>query len=256
MNMKLTRLRLCLLFVCAGLAMPIQAQDKPGVNDPFESFNRKIFNFNEAVDGAVLQPVSRAYRDKVPQTLRTGVSNFFGNLRDLWSGINSALQAKPGPAISNTGRFLINSTVGIYGIFDVATSLGIERHTEDLGQTLGRWGVSTGPYLVLPIFGPSTLRDAAGLVVDSRANLINQVNDIPERNTLFAASLIDTRARLLSITDQVDQVALDKYTFTRDAYLQKRLNDVYDGDPPESPDPSSEDNNNAEPDRNEPKATL
>ena len=226
------------LSACASLCM---AQD-PGSNpaDPWESFNRKIFSFNEGLDQAVVRPVAVTYKTYTPELIQTGVSNFFGNLRDLWSAVNSALQAKPGDALENTGRFLINTTVGIYGVFDVATHLGLQRHSEDLGQTLGRWGVGTGPYLVLPLFGPSNVRDGLGLSVDSQANLINQVSSIPERNTLYVTRVVDLRAQLLPITDQVDKVALDKYSFTRDAYLQKRLNDVYDGDPPQAQDPSDE----------------
>jgi phospholipid-binding lipoprotein MlaA len=132
--------------------------------DPWESFNRKMFGFNESLDQAVIRPVAVAYQDHAPVLVQKGVSNFFGNLRDLWSAVNSALQAKPGPALQDTGRFLVNSTIGIYGLFDLATPLGLERHSEDLGQTLGRWGVGTGPYAVLPFFGPSTVRDAIGLV--------------------------------------------------------------------------------------------
>ena len=226
------------LSACASLCM---AQD-PGSNpaDPWESFNRKIFSFNEGLDQAVVRPVAVTYKTYTPELIQTGVSNFFGNLRDLWSAVNSALQAKPGDALENTGRFLINTTVGIYGVFDVATHLGLQRHTEDLGQTLGRWGVGTGPYLVLPFFGPSNVRDGLGLTVDSQASLINQVSGIPERNTLYVTRVVDVRAKLLNLTDEVDKVALDKYSFTRDAYLQKRLNDVYDGDPPQTPDPSAE----------------
>jgi phospholipid-binding lipoprotein MlaA len=211
-------------------------QSAPNPQDPWESFNRKIFGFNDALDGAVLQPVARVYRENTPKLIQTGVSNFFGNLRDLWSGVNSALQAKPVHTLENVGRFLINTTIGIYGLFDVATHLGIERHPEDFGQTLGRWGVPSGPYLVLPLFGPSTVRDGIGLVPDSRANLINQVDDSTQRNVLWVSSLIDRRAQLLPLTDQVERIALDKYSFTRDAFLQKRLNDVYDGDPPEPED--------------------
>lgn len=210
-----------------------QGLTKPNA-DPWESFNRKMFAFNDSLDQAVLKPVARTYVDVTPQFIRTGVSNFFGNLRDIWSAANSALQAKPAAALENTGRFLINTTVGIYGLFDFATPLGLERHTEDLGQTLGWWGVSSGPYVVLPIFGPSTVRDGLGLVVDSQASIISHVSDISHRNTLYAGRVIDLRAQLLPLTDQVERVALDKYTFTRDAYLQKRLNDIYDGDPPES----------------------
>jgi phospholipid-binding lipoprotein MlaA len=217
------------------------AQD-PGSNpaDPWETFNRKIFSFNEGLDQAVIRPVAVTYKTYTPELVQTGVSNFFGNLRDLWSAVNSALQAKPGDALENTGRFLVNTTVGIYGVFDVATHLGLQRHSEDLGQTLGRWGVGTGPYLVLPFFGPSSVRDGLGLAVDSQASLINQVSSIPERNTLYVTRVVDVRAKLLNLTDQVDQVALDKYSFARDAYLQKRLNDVYDGDPPQTQDPSEQ----------------
>ncbi len=232
--MKLRVLQYLLLSIALALS-PVWAQTGVANPDPWESFNRKIFGFNEALDGAVLQPVARGYRDTVPRPIQKGVSNFFGNLRDLWSGINSTLQAKPGPALENTSRFLINTTIGIYGLFDVATQMGLERHTEDFGQTLGRWGVPAGPYLVLPLLGPSSVRDGIGLIPDSRANLVNQVEDVSNRNTLWASNLIDRRSQLLRITDEVDRVALDKYTFTRDAFLQKRLNDVYDGNPPEPP---------------------
>jgi phospholipid-binding lipoprotein MlaA len=210
--------------------------------DPWQSFNRKMFDFNDALDRAVLRPVARAYRDNAPQPVQTGISNFFGNLRDLWSGVNSALQAKPAHAAENVGRFLINSTVGIYGLFDVATHLGVERHSEDFGQTLGRWGVPSGPYLVLPLLGPSSVRDSISLVPDSRANLVNQIDDRSDRNVLWFSNLLNRRAQLLPLTDQVDRLAMDKYTLTRDAYLQKRLYDVYDGDPPQVNDkPDSED---------------
>lgn len=230
-----------IVLACAGLASPAWAQSAPSTSDPWESFNRRVFGFNESLDTHIIQPVARVYRDNIPELVRTGVSNFFSNLRDLWSAVNSALQAKPGPALDNAGRFVINTTIGIYGLFDVATHLGMERHTEDFGQTLGRWGVPSGPYLVLPLFGPSTVRDGIGLIPDSRANLINQVDDTSERNILWVSNLVDRRAQLLPLTDQADRIALDKYTFTRDAYLQKRLNDVYDGDPPETAEPVDSD---------------
>ena len=223
----------------------------PNPKDPFESFNRQIFSFNTSLDRAVLRPAAKVYSEYVPSLLQTGVSNFFSNLRDLWSGVNSALQAKPGHALDNVGRFLVNTTVGIYGLFDVATHLGLERHTEDFGQTLGRWGVPSGPYLVLPLFGPSTVRDGIGLVPDSYANLINQINNSDQRNVLWFGNLVDRRSQLLPLTDHIDRVALDKYSFTRDAYLQKRLNDVYDGDPPstEDPEPAEPDATQANPDQ-------
>jgi phospholipid-binding lipoprotein MlaA len=232
MRKLFTRLMLFMALVAMTGPSWAQGMSQPNV-DPWESFNRKMFSFNDSLDQAVLKPVARTYVEVTPQFIRKGVSNFFGNLRDLWSAANSALQAKPGPALENTGRFLINTTIGIYGLFDWATPLGLERHSEDLGQTLGWWGVSSGPYLVLPVFGPSTVRDGLGLVGDSQASIISHVSDISHRNTLYAGRLVDLRAQLLPITDQVDRVALDKYTFTRDAYLQKRLNDIYDGDPPD-----------------------
>jgi phospholipid-binding lipoprotein MlaA len=233
MRKLVMHLVLAMAFLALAEAGFAQGMTKPNA-DPWESFNRKMFSFNDSLDQVVLRPVARTYVEVTPQFIRTGVSNFFGNLRDLWSAANSALQAKPGPALENTGRFLINTTVGVYGLFDVATPLGLERHSEDLGQTLGWWGVSSGPYVVLPLFGPSTVRDGLGLVVDSQASIISHVSDISHRNELYVGRAIDLRAQLLPITDQVEQVALDKYAFTRDAYLQKRLNDIYDGDPPDN----------------------
>jgi phospholipid-binding lipoprotein MlaA len=232
MRKLVMHLVLAMAFLALAEAGFAQGMTKPNA-DPWESFNRKMFSFNDSLDQVVLRPVARTYVEVTPQFIRTGVSNFFGNLRDLWSAANSALQAKPGPALENTGRFLINTTVGVYGLFDVATPLGLERHSEDLGQTLGWWGVSSGPYVVLPLFGPSTVRDGLGLVVDSQASIISHVSDISHRNELYVGRNIDLRAQLLPITDQMEHVALDKYAFTRDAYLQKRLNDIYDGDPPD-----------------------
>ena len=209
------------------------------VQDPFEAINRTTFAFNEFLDGNVLRPVAMVYRDNFPAPIQAGVSNFFGNLLDLWSGVNSVLQAKPSAATHNTARFVINSTIGIYGVFDIATRLNIERQTEDFGQTLGVWGLPSGPYLVLPLLGPSTLRDGLGTMADSTASLINQVDDSAHRNGLTAARLLEIRARILPITEQIDRMALDKYSFVRDAFLQKRLNDIHDGNPPDISDTTS-----------------
>jgi phospholipid-binding lipoprotein MlaA len=215
----------------------------PNPADPLEGWNRGVQRFNDGVDDAVLKPVARTYRDVVPQLVRTGVGNFFGNLDDAWSAVNQALQGKAEPALRMTARFIFNSSFGIGGIFDVVGPSGLERDSEDFGQTLGRWGVGPGPYLVLPLLGPSTLRDTAALPLDRAATSLSNLG--VENGALFATTalqVVDTRARLLSASRLLDQIALDPYTFLRDAYLARRRNLVYDGDPPplpEEPDPAS-----------------
>lgn len=190
--------------------------------DPLEPFNRGVSEFNEAVDGAVLKPVATAYRDVTPDLVRTGVSNFFGNLRDVWSALNATLQLKPRAAAENALRVGVNTAFGFGGLLDIASEMGIERTTLDFGQTLGRWGVPSGPYLVLPIFGPSTFRDAAGFGVESNGDLVSKVDHIPTRNSLYALRAVETRANLLRATTMLEGAALDKYSFTRDIYLQRR----------------------------------
>ena len=190
--------------------------------DPLEPFNRGVSEFNEAVDEAVLKPVATAYRDVTPDLVRTGVSNFFGNLRDVWSALNATLQLKPRAAAENALRVGVNTAFGFGGLLDIASEMGIERTTLDFGQTLGRWGVPSGPYLVLPIFGPSTFRDAAGFGVESKGDLVSKVDHIPTRNSLYALRAVETRANLLRATTMLEGAALDKYSFTRDIYLQRR----------------------------------
>ncbi len=202
--------------------------------DPLESFNRGVFAFNEGLDKAVLKPAATVYRDVTPQLVRTGVGNFLGNLDDAWSAINSLLQFKLRAGVDNFMRFGVNTTFGLFGILDVASEMRIDRHSEDFGQTLGSWGMGTGPYLVLPIFGPSTLRDTAALPVDFGGDLASRTSDIRTRNSLRVLNVIDTRASLLGLSSALDEVALDKYSFARDAYLQRRRNAVYDGNPPET----------------------
>lgn len=211
--------------------------------DPLEPFNRGVYGFNEALDSSVIRPVARAYQDVTPTPVRTGITNFFANIADVWSTLNNALQLKPAQTVETGARVAVNTVVGILGIFDVATSLQLERHPEDFGQTLGYWGVPSGPYVVLPVLGPSTLRDTASLPVDTKGNLVRHVEEVPTRNTLTAVNLVDRRARLLKATDQIDTMAIDKYTFVRDVFLQKRLSDVWDGNPPDtggSADPGAE----------------
>ena len=214
---------------CHGCA----TQQAPDSRDPLEGFNRGVFTFNEGVDQAILKPVATIYRDLTPALVRTGVGNFLGNLDDAWSFVNSLLQFKLRDAVDNFMRFGVNSTFGLFGVLDVAGEMQIERHSEDFGQTLGAWGFGPGAYLVLPIFGPSTLRDTAAMPVDFGGDLAARAGDISTRNSLRVLNVIDTRANLLGVSSALDEVALDKYSFARDAFLQRRRNAVYDGNPPD-----------------------
>ena len=201
--------------------------------DPLESFNRGVYQFNDAVDGAVIKPVATAYQEVLPAPVRRGVRNFFSNLQDLWSGVNNALQFKGEQSGNSFARFGVNTFIGLGGILDIASELQIERHTKDFGHTLGYWGVAPGPYLVLPLLGPSTLRDTLALPVDAQGNLVNGIEHIPTRNSLTALRLIDTRASFLGASAMLEEAALDKYTFTRDSHLQRRRSGIYDGNPPD-----------------------
>lgn len=205
--------------------------------DPLEPLNRSVYGFNDAVDRALIKPVATVYKDVLPAPIRTGVTNFFANLQDAWSGFNNALQLKGQASAESFMRFGVNTFLGLAGVLDIASEMGIERHTKDFGHTLGYWGVGPGPYLVLPLLGPSTLRDTAALPIDSQGNLLNNVSDVPARNSATAVNLLDRRARLLDATQMLDEVALDPYSFTRDAFLQRRRSAVYDGDPPDEIEP-------------------
>ncbi len=208
--------------------------------DPLEDVNRAVFSFNEAVDSAVLKPVATGYQAVVPQFVRTGIENVFANIGDLWSAANQLLQAKPVAAIEMGFRFVVNSTFGLGGWFDIASDAGLERRSEDFGQTLGRWGLGTGPYLVIPLLGPSNFRDAAALTLDLQASPTGLLKEPRDRNAATLLLLVSTRARLLSVTRAIDDVALDKYALIRDGFLARRRNLVYDGDPPEDPESDAE----------------
>lgn len=194
----------------------------PNPRDPFEPFNRSVTRFNDGLDEAIVKPVAQAYQNTVPSPVRTGVNNFFGNLSDAWSFVNNVLQAKPQAAVDSFMRVSVNTLIGLGGVLDWATPMGIERHSQDFGKTLGRWGMAAGPYLVLPVLGPSTVRDAAARVVDAQGDLVMQINNVPVRNSLYVLRAVDLRAGLLRAGEVLDQAALDKYSFTRDAYLQRR----------------------------------
>ncbi|RPI48690.1 MAG: VacJ family lipoprotein [Betaproteobacteria bacterium] len=209
--------------------------------DPLEPLNRGIYTFNDAVDRAVLKPVATGYRAVLPQVVRTGVSNFFSNLDDITVFINNVLQIKIPQAASDAGRFLINTTIGVLGLFDVATQLGLEKHNEDFGQTLGYWGLGNGPFLMLPFLGPSSLRDGVGRLVDVKSDVVAQIDHIRTRNQFYGTRVISNREHLLDSEKVLDAAAIDRYAFLRDAYLQRRRSLVYDGSPP--PEPEDEDFN-------------
>ena len=200
--------------------------------DPWEPMNRRIYAFNDVVDTAVVRPVAQAYVRVVPGFARTGVHNFLGNLSDVWSMANSAMQLKGQATAETLMRVSVNTVLGLAGVLDIATEMGLEKRKEDFGQTLGYWGVPSGPYVVLPILGPSTVRDGLGLPLDFKADPGQSVGDVATRNTLTVLRVTDLRASLLKTVDTVKEASLDPYSFVRDAYLQKRENDIYDGNPP------------------------
>ena len=197
--------------------------------DPLESMNRSIYSFNEGLDEAVFKPVATAYQTVTPRLARAGVTNFFDNLGDAWSLVNNLLQGQGEGAYNSMVRFSVNTVFGIGGLFDVASEAGIQRAKQDFGQTLGRWGVPTGPYLVLPFWGPSTIRDTAGLVVDAYGYPANTLDDVRWRNSLYALRVVNRRADLLKAGDVLDSVALDKYSLVRDVYLRSRIGGAASG---------------------------
>jgi phospholipid-binding lipoprotein MlaA len=200
--------------------------------DPLEPMNRVIYRFNDSVDTVLIRPVAEAYRFVVPSFVRTGISNFFANINDVLVALNSLLQGKVVNALSDVTRVVINTTIGIGGLFDVASPMGLEKHNEDFGQTLGFWGIGDGPYLMLPLLGPSSLRDAVGTFIGTKIDPVGFVNSMRLRNSLWGTRLMNTRSELLDTSRILETASLDPYEFLRDAYLQRRRNLVYDGVPP------------------------
>ena len=225
--------RLVRLVACLALAVSILGGCAMGRDprDPFEPLNRSVYQFNDAVDQEVLKPVARGYRFIVPQFNRSSVSNFFSNLNDVVVALNNLLQGKFTAAYSDLGRVAINSTIGVLGLFDVASEAGIEKHDEDFGQTLGKWGVGDGPFVMLPLLGPSNVRDSVGRVGDHFVDPVTYVNPRP-RNWMWGTRIVNRRAELLDASTVLQTAALDPYEFVRDAYLQRRRNLVHDGSPP------------------------
>ena len=227
----------CYVKLIAATALVLSATHvfaEENLLDPYEGFNRVMYSVNDSLDKVAIKPVAKAYDVAVPLSVKAGVGNFFGNTSDLWIGVNSALQGKFSDAGSDIARLLINSTVGIFGLFDVAGELGLEKHDEDLGQTLAVWGAPSGAYFFWPFIGPRTLRDTAGWLGDSYADPVwsARSRSIAVRNSLVALRFVDIRASLLPADKIVDEAALDKYAYIRDAYQQRRRNQIYDGRPP------------------------
>ncbi len=205
--------------------------------DPIEPVNRVIYTVNDKVDRAIFKPLAQGYEFILPVVVRSCVSNVFGNIADVPASLNNFLQGKIKEGGSDVCRVGVNTTVGVLGCFDIASRWGFEKHNEDFGQTLGVWGVPTGPYLVLPLFGPSTVRDGSALIVDGYLDPLRYVNDIPVRNISYGVRLVDKRAQALDTTNFIDNAALDPYVFVRDAYLSRRRSLVLDGrEPPPATD--------------------
>jgi phospholipid-binding lipoprotein MlaA len=226
--------RVSLLPVLACLALLLGGCATSGnPKDPIEGFNRAMFGVNEGLDKVIFKPVATGYDVVLPSPVKTGVSNVFGNLDDAVIGVNNLLQGKGKAGFSDFGRVLLNSTVGIFGLFDVATVIGLEKHDEDFGQTFGRWGMGPGAYVYWPIFGPRNVRDSFGMFVDWYADpVVAVVSDVPARNIALALRFVSRRAQLLPADKVIEEAALDKYAYIRDGYLQRRRSLIHDGNPP------------------------
>ena len=222
---------LCVAALIQGCAT---AGHPPG--DPWEGLNRNTFAFNQALDKHVMKPVAQGYVSVTPSFVRKGLNNFFGNIGDVWTGVNQLLQGKPHEAINDLGRVMVNSTMGILGFMDVASELGVEKHDEDFGQTLAVWGVPAGPYLVLPFFGPSSARDGPALAVNPAWG--SYQGAFATESAYWATVGLDgvrIRANLLPAEEVLEEAATDKYAFIRDAWRQRRRSHVHDGNPPAEP---------------------
>jgi phospholipid-binding lipoprotein MlaA len=208
----------------------------PDPRDPLEGVNRATFQFNDTLDKYALEPVAHGYVIAVPEPVRSCVGGFFGNLSDAWTAVNNALEGHVHDAGSDVNRVAVNSTVGILGCFDIASGLGIEKHKKDFGITLGTWGIGPGYYVVLPLFGPSDVRDTAGLVADFETDPVGYLYPIWQRNTLTGVRIVDQRSQLLGAGNLLEGAALDKYVFVRDGYFTRRRSQIYNGNPPDEPE--------------------
>lgn len=216
------RLSAAMLLLIAGVLGGCATGPNANAQDPLEPFNRTMYTFNDAADRAVLKPIAETYKEVTHPFVRTTVSNFFGNLGDIWSSLNAALQLRPVEATTNFMRFAVNTFFGFGGLVDVATPMGLTKTSHDLGQTFGRWGAPMGPYIVLPFAGPSNVRDTASGFVELKGGDATEPSDVATRNTLKVVSIVNKRADLLDASNTLDSIALDKYSFLRDVYLKRR----------------------------------
>jgi phospholipid-binding lipoprotein MlaA len=227
-------IRYCLVFCVVALTGCATTASNP--RDPLEGFNRAMFSVNDTVDQAALKPVATVYKKTVPGFVQTGVGNFFGNIGDVSTGLNNFLQARVDDGMSDVARVVVNSIFGLGGLFDVASPSGLVKHDQDFGQTLGRWGVKSGPYLVLPLIGPTTTRDGVAMLVDLETDLWSYKYPVRWRNTGSVIRVVDRRAYILDSSTLIEDAALDKYEFVRDAYLQRREAKIYKGEPAKDAD--------------------
>jgi phospholipid-binding lipoprotein MlaA len=232
MNSWMKRSALLALGALIGLLQGCATVQSADARDPWESMNRSVYKFNDALDTMAVKPVAETYAKVMPSVVRKGVHNFLGNLGDVWTLVNTALQLKGQATAETFMRINVNTFLGLGGLLDVATEMRLEKRKEDFGQTLGYWGVKPGPYVVLPLLGPSTLRDALATPLDFKGSPSRAFSDEAISNTVSVLRVIDVRAGLLQTLDVIKAASLDPYTFVRDAYLQKRLNDIHDGNPP------------------------
>lgn len=228
-TLSLSRLRGTALVAAAAVLLAGCATSS-NPKDPFEKFNRSMFTFNDKVDQVALKPAATVYKEALPSFVQTGVNNFFGNLSDAWSGVNNLLQGKGEDGMSDVTRFALNSTFGLVGLLDIASEAGLQKHNEDFGQTLGFWGIPSGPYLMLPLLGPSTVRDTAALPIDYAADIWSYTTPVTWRNVGTGVRAIDQRASVLDASNLMEEAALDRYEFIRDGYLQRRESRVFDGE--------------------------
>ena len=218
-----------LAVLAASIVLTTGCATTANPDDPLEGYNRAMFAFNEQVDKVVVKPAAEVYQAVLPRPVRTGVGNVLGNLADPWIGLNNLLQGKVAEAMSDFMRFAFNSTWGLFGLLDIASEAGLAKHDEDLGQTLGRWGVGEGAYVVLPFFGPRTVRDTVAMPADMMGNMPLRMDHVPTRNTVRATQIVHQRSTLLGTERTLDEKAVDRYAFVRDFYLQQRRYKVSDG---------------------------
>jgi len=236
MNRPNSLFRRTVLFLPATSALLGGCAAAPSRDDPFEPWNRAMYEVHQVVDGNVVKPIAEAYVKTMPEQIRTGVSNFFGNIDDIFTGINNVLEGRGNQAGDDFGRVLLNSTFGIGGILDLASMAGINKDKKDFGITFGKWGAPPGPYLFVPLWGPTTVRDGTGTVVRFFISPLGYIPDAAVRNSIYGVGYLDGRAQALSAESVLDTAALDRYRFLRNAYLKNRRYQVYEGKPPPEED--------------------